>query len=127
MTTADQTLISQTLPHVDRPCPAWCPSTAGHPWESRTRDDRMSRFHERPINPDGEFASVLVCTEETAPAAPGGGVSGPSTFTPVCVKAFVDVEDLTSDQASQLAVWLRAAAVAANRYATATFAPVVNR
>lgn len=125
MTTTDQAILAQRSTHVDRPCPTWCPSIAGHPWESRTRDDRMSRFHEKLIN-QGDFASVIVFTEETAPALISGEVTGPSTFTPVSIRAYVDEDELTPEQASQLAVWLRQASITATQYGTAT-APVVTR
>ncbi|WP_299520502.1 hypothetical protein [uncultured Serinicoccus sp.] len=136
MSTTDEAIISQTPKPVDRPCPVWCSSPDGHPWESVTHDGRVSRFHEKPVSPhDDEFATVTLAVAETAPTVADvacdyvPAASGPSTFGEVAINAeIVDpLERLTPQQASQLAAWLRQASIAANRYRTATFATVVTR
>lgn len=129
------------LPRVDRPCPVWCEkATEGHRWEGTfVGEDVVQRIHWSAVSPRVDFASVTITSEETAKAVPCEcstdaarahecdlAATGPSTHQAPVVSVWAD-DELTPDQASQLAVWLRQAAISANRYRTATFGPGVTR
>lgn len=122
--------VADTHVAPDRPCPTWCErATEDHRWEGTfVGEDVVQRIHWSAVSPRVDYASVTITSEETAKAMPCEcstdasaahecdlAAAGPSSHQPPVVSVWVD-DELTSDQASQLAIWLRQAAIAAKSY-----------
>lgn len=123
--TADQS--TPLTPTIDQPCPDWCRAPKGHGWESEYTTGRVVRYHTHQIESE-PWGTVAISAEETAPCIPcscGRGAdctepyetSGPSVTSQPVVTAYDVPDELEPDQATELAMTMRRAAVLAKRWA----------